>query len=152
MTQEEQREQEAARAPVFDLVCDVIDLSGEFAHFTSRLLVCCPVDRVEDDVLEVRVNRVLMRLDDLFENLVLFASSALLDLSLPALFRLTNTPLSLGEHAEGVDAALLLQTDELLAEEVESVADAFTLQLRQDLVDEVLLQQSAMPWNAPCWV
>ena len=114
-------------APALQLVCNVIDLSGEFSHFASCLLVCSLVDCVQNNVFEVSVNRVLVRLHDLLEDLVLFTAASLLHLALAALFRLANATLPLGEHAEGVDAALLLQTDELLAEEVERVADAGAL-------------------------
>ena len=121
-------------------MCNLVDLAGQLAHFASRLFVGGAVDRLEDDVLQVRVHCVLVRLDHLLEDLVLFPASSLLHLPLAALLRLANTTLSLGQHAEGVDAALLLQTDELLAEEVKRVADALSLELRQDLINEVLLK------------
>ena len=64
---------------------------------------------------------------DLFEEFVLLAPPSFLHLAPPALLRLSDAALSLGEHRERVNASLLLQADQFLAEEVEHVSETLSL-------------------------
>jgi len=67
--------------------------------------------------------------DNLPKHLVVLLPSRLLHLPSTRLLRLTQAPLSVRQQREGVHAPLLLQANQLLAEEVQRLANVARLHL-----------------------
>ena len=88
----------------------------------------------------------------LLEDLILLPAPALLHLPLAGLLSLADPALPLRQHGEGVDAALLLQADQLLAQEVQHISQTAPLQRAQTFVDEGLLRENMEAGSWKCYL
>jgi hypothetical protein len=77
--------------------------------------------------------------ENLFEDLVVFTTASLFDLTLTGFLGLAYATLSFCEYRERVYASFFLQSDEFFGQEVQRIAETVALQFRQTLVNAVLL-------------
>lgn len=98
-------------------------------HVQPRLVAGSLLLRVQNNILQVRLNRLAVHIDNAAENLVVLPPAQLLQLPPSGLLRFAHAALALCQHGKGVDAALLLQPHELLAEVVQGRADVVRLHI-----------------------